>query len=218
MNTAFEALNEPATRTRPATAPARDYTPPPAPETFPDVQHVLEPVIAAAFQTLIKKDLAKLAPELGDIVRLAEREAGILEAAGQFTLEAANSDHAAEIAGLRATLDIERLKAVGTIEDRRKNYQAQAAGLRDEAEKVRREAAPLIKNVTARLIRRLCEMAEQAGQDEAEVLKRWCIPDCYPSNARPHFIRATQELGEFVAANDIGIFHGTICSWLKRFL
>ena len=218
MNTAFEALNEPATRTRRATAPARDYTPTPAPETFPDVQHGLEPVNAAAFQPLIKKDLAKLAPELGEIVRLAEREAGILEAAGQFSPEAANADHASEIAGLRATLDIERLKVVGTIEDRRKNYQAQAAGLRDEAMKVRREAAPLIKSVTARLIRRLCEMGEQAGQDEAEVLKRWAIPDSYRSNARPHFIRATQELGEFVAANDRGIFHGTICSWLKRFL
>ncbi len=218
MNSAFEALNEPAVRTRRATAPARDYTPTPAPETFPDVQHGLEPVTTATFQPLIKKDLAKIAPELGEIVRLAEREAGILEAAGQFSPEAANADHALEIAGLRATLDIERLKAVGSIEDRRKNYQAQASGLRDEAEKVRREAAPLIKSVTARLIRRLCEMGEQAGQDEAEVLKRWGIPDSYPSNARPHFIRATQELGEFVAANDRGIFHGTICSWLKRFL
>ena len=218
MNTAFEALNEPATRTRRATAPARDYPPTPAPETFPDVQHGLEPVNAAAFQSLIKKDLAKLAPELGEIVRLAEREAGILEAAGQFSPEAANADHAAELAGLRANLNIERLKSVGTIEDRRKNYQAHASGLRDEAEKVRREAAPLIKSVTARLIRRLSEMGEQAGEAEAEVLKRWGIPDSYPSNARPHFIRATQELAEFVAANDRGNFHGTICSWLKRFL
>ena len=218
MNSAFEGLNEPATRTSRATAAARDYTPTPAPETFPEVQHGLEPVTTATFQPLIKKDLAKLAPELGEIVRLAEREAGILEAAAQFSPEAANSDHAGEIAGLRANLNIERLKAVGTIEDRRKNYQAQASGLRDEAEKVRREAAPLIKNVTARLIRRLHEMGEQAAQDEAEVLKRWGIPDSYRSNAKPHFIRATQELGEFVAANDRGVFHGTICSWLKRFV
>ena len=61
-------------------------------------------------------------------------------------------------------------------------------------------------------------MAEQDGQAEAEVLKRWGITDSYPSNARAHFIRATQELGEFVAANGRGIFHGTIRSWLKRFL
>ena len=142
MNSAFEALNEPATRTRRATAPARDYTPTPAPEPFPDVQHGLEPVTTATFQPLIKKDLAKIAPELGEIVRLAEREAGILEAAAQFSPESANADHASEIAGLRANLNIERLKSVGTIEDRRKNYQAQASGLRDEAEKVRREAAP----------------------------------------------------------------------------
>lgn len=216
MNTSFEALNEPATQTRRATAPARDYTPTPAP--FPDVQHGLEPVTTAAFQPLIKKDLAKLAPELGEIVRLAEREAGILEASEQFSPEAANTDHASEIAGLRATLNIERLKAVGTIEDRRKNYQVQASGLRDEAEIVRREAAPLIKNVSARLIRRLHEMGEQAAQDEADVLKRWGIPNSYQSNAKPHYIRATQELGEFVAANDRGIYHGTICSWLKRFV
>ena len=56
--TAFEALNEPPTRTRRASAPARDYTPAEAVEPEAEVPSVPRgniPVAPARFQPLIKK-------------------------------------------------------------------------------------------------------------------------------------------------------------------
>ena len=221
--TAFEALNEPPTRRR-ASAPARDYTPAEAVEPeaeFPAVPRVNIPVEAARFQPLIKKEIGKLAPELAEIVRLAEREAQILAAAEQFNHNAARADYEAEAKALRADPtpgNLERLKNIGSLADRLHNYARQHRALDEDAVRIRKEAAPLIKAASARIINRLGVMAEQAGKEEAVVLAKWNIPASYPSRTRDHYDRARQELASFVRDQSEGRFHGTISSWLKRFL
>ena len=223
--TAFEALNEPPTRRR-ATAPARDYTPTPAeavePETeFPAVSMAPIPVAAAAFQPLIKKELGRLAPELAEIVRLAEREAQILAAAEQFNHNAARADYEAEAKALRADPtpgNLERLKNIGSLADRLDNYARQHRALDQDAVRLRKEAAPLIRKASARIVKRLGEMADQAAKEEGEVLERWNIPATYPSRARDHYDRARQELAAYVQHQSEGRFHASISDWLKRFV
>lgn len=222
--TAFEALNEPPTRTRRASAPARDYTPAEAVEPeaeFPSVPRVNIPVAPARFQPLIKKELGKLVPELAEIVRLAEREAQILAAAEQFTHIAARADYEAEAAALRADPtpgNLERLKNIGSMADRLDNYARQHRALDEDAASIRREAAPLIRQSSARIIKHLGEMADQAAREEAEVLEKWHIPAPYPSRSRDHYDRARQELAAFVRDQSEGRFHAAISSWLKRFI
>jgi hypothetical protein len=188
---------------------------------FPSVVPGLEPVNAAGYQALIQREIPNLVPELGEIVRLGEREAQTLEAAAQFSQSSARQDYEREAAELRldpSAENMERLKSIGSMADRIDNYTRQHRALDEDALAIRKQAHPLIKEATARLIHRLGELAEQAEAEEAEVLKRWCIPATYESRIRPHLTRAQQELARYVRDCDEGRFHSTIALWLKRFL
>ena len=191
------------------------------PETFPAVTPGLERVHAAKYQDLISKEIPKLVPELPEIVRLAEREAQTLEAAAQFSQSAAKHDYETEAAALRndpTPGNLERLKNIGSLADRIDNYTRQHRALAEDAERLRRQAAPIIKSSSARLIKRLGELGDQAEREESELMAKWSIPSTYESRIRPHYTRAQQELAVYVRDQDEGRFHGTISSWLKRFL
>lgn len=221
---AFIALEEPTTKRR-ASAPARDYEPmdanTTAPQGAPALPPGLERVEGAAFQSLIKNDIPKLVPELGEIVRLAEREAQILQAAAQFTHIAARADYEQEAQALRADPtpgNMEKLKNIGSMADRLDNYARQHHALDQDAVRVRKEAAPLIRAASERIIARLIELARQAETEEAALLQKWKIPTAYAPRTRPHIIRPAQELARFCEDQDQGRFHATISSWLKRFI
>jgi len=190
------------------------------PEQFPVVTPGLERVHAALYQTLISKEIPKLVPELPEIVRLAEREAQTLEAAAQFSQSAARADYEQEAAALRndpTPGNLERLKNIGSMADRIDNYRQHHA-LDQDAVRIRKEAAPLIRKASGRLVQRLGEMADQAAKEEADVLAKWNIPATYPSRARDHYERARQELAAYVQHQAEGRYHAKISDWLKRFL
>ena len=221
---AFIALEEPTTKRR-ASAPARDYEPMDVnttePQSAPALPPGLERVEGAAFQSLIKKDIPKLVPELGEIVRLAEREAQILQAAAQFSQAAARSDYEQEAQALRADPtpgNMERLKNIGSMADRIDNYARQHRALEEDACNLRRQAAPLIKAASERIIARLLRLAQQAEKEESELLLKWQIPTAYESRIRAHLIRPAQELARFCEDQSEGRFHASISSWLSRFL
>ena len=191
------------------------------PETFPAVTPGLEPVHAAKYQDLISKEIPKLVPELPEIVRLSEREAQTLEAAAQFSQNAARHDYEQEAAALRndpTPGNLERLKNIGSLADRIDNYTRQHRALEEDAERLRRQAAPLIKAASARLIVRIGELAADAEREESEILAKWSIPATYQSRIRPHYTRAQQELARFVHDQDEGRFLSTISNWMRRFV
>ena len=191
------------------------------PEQFPVVTPGLERVHAAQYQTLISKEIPKLVPELPEIVRLAEREAQTLEAAAQFSQSAARADYEQEAAALRndpTAGNLERLKNIGSMADRIDNYTRQHRALEEDAERLRRQAAPLIKAASARLITRLGELAAAAEREESELMAKWSIPSTYESRIRPHYTRAQQELAVYVRDQDEGRFFSTISNWMKRFV
>jgi hypothetical protein len=191
------------------------------PEQFPAVTPGLEQCHAAKYQQLISKEIQKLCPELPQIVSLAEREAQILEAAAQFSQNAARHDYEQEAAALRndpTAGNLERLKNIGSMADRIDNYTRQHRALEQDAEGLRKKAAPLIKAASARLISRLGELAADAEREESELLAKWHITATYESRTRPHYIRAQQELARYVLDQDEGRFHSTISNWIMRFV
>jgi hypothetical protein len=191
------------------------------PETFPAVTPGLEQCHAAKYQDLIRAEIPNLAPELPEIVRLSEREAQILEAAEQFSQPAAREDYERETSTLRADPtpgNLERLKNIGSIAERIDNYHRQHRALEADAVKLRKQAAPLIKAASARLITRLGEKAEQAAREEAELIVKWGIPATYESRTRPHFVRAQQELARHVLDQDADRHFSPISRWLARFI
>lgn len=221
--TAFEALNidfHNRDRRLPE-APARDYAPEPVIEPEPsEVPPGLLQCAGVPYQRHIKSELKTLAPELPELTRLAEREARILEAANEFSEPKARADHEAESRALRADPspeNISKLKSIGSIEERRASYSVQYRGLRDEADKIAREAMPLVKAISERLSRRLGELSREAVAEELAVFRKWGITDPSP-RVCDHFTRVRQELKIHTDHFERGHFSGTIGGWLKRFI
>ena len=221
--TAFEALTiELPTRARRLPqAPARDYTPAEAEaEPVPEVPPGLLQCDGVPYQKHIRSEIKTLAPELPDLTRLAERESRLLEAAAEFSDQKAREDHEAESRALRADpspANIEKLKSIGSIEERRASYAVQYRGLHAEADKITREAMPLVKAIGERLSRRLGELSREAAEEELAVFKKWGIAAPAPRVA-DHFTRIRQELRIHAEHFERGYFQGTLSGWLKRFL
>jgi hypothetical protein len=180
----------------------------------------LLPVQGIPYHNHIKGELKTIAPELGDLVKLAEREARILEAASEFTDPRAREDHESESRALRVDPkpeNISKLKSLGSIDERRAAYAVQYRGLHAEAEKIQREAMPMIESISQRLSSRLSELSREAVAEEAAVFEKWglAIP---PSRIGDHFMRCRQELKIHTDHFQRDFFPGTIGGWIKRFL
>jgi hypothetical protein len=221
--TAFEALNidfHHRDRRLPE-APARDYTPESVIEPEPsEVPPGLLQCAGVPYQKHISAELKTIAPELGDLVKLAEREARILEAANEFSDPKAREDHEAESRALRAdpsSANIAKLKAIGSIEERRASYAAQYRGLHAEADKIAREAMPMVMVISERLSRRLGDLSREAVAEELAVFRKWGIAEPTP-RVGDHFMRVRQELRIHTDHFERGHFQGTIGGWIKRFL
>ena len=190
------------------------------PTTMPEIEPGLIPVIAVKYSHIIRKDLAQIAPELPEITRLAAREAEILEAASEFTPQKAKDDFDRETAALRADpkpLNIQKLKSVGSLDQRRAAYEGQHHALTSEAGKIYKSAAPAIEAISARLCHRLAELREQAAEEEAEVFHKWGLP-VPASRSADHFTRAQQELRSHIDGFARHYYPGTLGGWIKRFL
>ena len=181
------------------------------------LQAELTPVLAVRYQPIIQKELSAIAPELAEIVRLAERESAILETKKQFSTEAADRDYEAEAAQLRAKAtpaSLDKLKQIGTLAQRRENYSHQYRALRLDAEEIHKEGAPLFREIAIKLINRLDELSEEAAAEESNVFKKWGVTPP-PSIIRNHFLRAQQELARAIEFHERGFYNGTIADWLK---
>jgi hypothetical protein len=202
-------------------APARDYAPSEVVESEPaEIPPGLLPVQGIPYQRHISAELKTIAPELGDLARLAERERRLLEAAEEFSDPKARDDHEAESRALRgdpSPANIAKLKAIGSIEERRASYAVQYRGLHAEADKIAREAMPLVKAIGERLSRRLGELSREAIAEELAVFRKWGITEP-PSRIGDHFMRVRQELKIHSDHFERGHFSGTISGWLRRFL
>jgi hypothetical protein len=205
-----------------AQAPARDYTPEPVVESepVPEVPPGLLQCEGVPYAKHIKSELKTIAPELPELTRLAERERRLLEAAEEFSDPKARDDHEAESRALRgdpSPANIAKLKAIGSIEERRASYAVQYRGLHAEADKIAREAMPLVKAIGERLSRRLGELSREAIAEELAVFRKWGITEP-PSRIGDHFMRVRQELKIHSDHFERGHFSGTISGWLRRFL
>ncbi|MCX6974278.1 MAG: hypothetical protein NTZ94_08265 [Verrucomicrobia bacterium] len=181
------------------------------------LQAELTPVLAVRYQPIIQKELSAIAPELAEIVRLAERESAILETKKQFSTEAADRDYEAEASQLRAKAtpaSLDKLKQIGTLAQRRENYSHQYRALRLDAEEIHKEGAPLFREIAIKLINRLDELSEEAAAEESNVFKKWGVTPP-PSIIRNHFLRAQQELARAIEFHERGFYNGTIADWLK---
>ena len=181
------------------------------------LQAELTPVPTVRYQPIIQKELSNIAPEMAEIVRLAERESVILEAKKQFSTEAANRDYEAEATQLRAKAtpaSLDKLKQIGSLAQRRENYSHQYKALSLDAEKIHKEGAPLFREIAIKLIKRLEELSEEAISEESNVFKKWGVTPP-PSRIENHFLRAQQELARAIEFHERNFYNGTIADWLK---
>ena len=188
--------------------------------TMPEIEPGLIPVVAVKYADTIRKDLAHIAPELSEITRLAVREAEILETASEFTPQKAKDDFERETAALRANpsqQNIEKLKSLGSLDQRRAAYEAQYSGLRCDAEKIYKSSAPAIEAISARLCHRLAELRDEVAEEEAEVFHKWGLP-VPKSRSADHFTRAQQEIRAHIDSFARRYYPGTLGGWIKRFL
>jgi len=188
--------------------------------TMPEIEPGLIPVTAVKYADTIRKDLAHIAPELPEITRLAAREAEILQAAAEFTPQKAKEDFERETAALRADpslQNIQKLKSLGSLDQRRAAYDAQLSGLRCDAEKIYKSAAPAIEAISARLCHRLAELRDQVAEEEAAVFHKWGLP-VPQSRSADHFTRAQQEIRAHIDGFARHYYPGTLGGWIKRFL
>ena len=154
-------------------------TPPPAEEfLIPDFGNCLIPVSPANVLPRIREEIESLDSEIAQLQSLALSIESVEDARNQFSPEQARREHESAEAALRSDpspANIERLKNIGSLEEKLRHFGNQFKLLEARALEIRREAFPLISEVTKRVCGRLVAVIEEARQEEAALYQSWGI-------------------------------------------